>query len=407
MLNMLNQFCPCPEPFHLVPFPSAVKQPDKLKAWIRCVNRQSWLPNPDTRICTEHFLDDHPYPVVRLGHNNIPQQYQVPNRRPPPKRICNHLESAETQGVGMLDDSDDQYHTSTLQCKDVLKGSLSFHDYDYNWQDVGTCEGCFIRSAKISSLLDTLNQYKSTSWMSVKSPAKIDESDSMFMDSKIMMTYTGMDRITFDTIFAVVSHDAKKMRYWKGPQRTVNSIKKYTPGPKRVMKAKNEFLMAMMKLRTGLHMTILGSLFGVSPSHVSRTCFTWWRFLSHAIGSLVYNPEKYAVMATRPQAFKETPYSDVRHIIDATEIFIETPKSLELAASCWSDYKHHYTVKYLISINPNGHINYVSKGWSGRTSDNHQTKHCGFLDVVEPFDKVRNTCIKCNSLSRALFLNCY
>ena len=85
-------------------------------------------------------------------------------------------------------------------------------------------------------------------------------------------------------------------------------------------------------------------------------------FLSSVLGSLVYNPEKGAVLKTLPTAFKNPMYREVRLIVDCTEVFIETPKSLLLAASCWSDYKHHHTMMYLVSINPNGHINFISKG---------------------------------------------
>ena len=121
--------------------------------------------------------------------------------------------------------------------------------------------------------------------------------------------------------------------------------------------------MSLIKLKTGLNETSLGSLFGISQSQALRTVFTWFRFLGKVIGSLVLKPQKDAVLASRPKAFHDPPYRDVRHIIDATEVFIETPKSLEVAASCYSEYKHHHTAKFLISVNPNGHINYVSNAW--------------------------------------------
>ena len=126
-------------------------------------------------------------------------------------------------------------------------------------------------------------------------------------------------------------------------------------------------------------------------SQVPRTGFIWFSFLDKVIGSLVWNPQKDAVLVSCPKAFHDPPYRDVRHIIDGTEVFIETPKSLELAASCYSEYKHHHTAKFHISINPNGHINYVLNAWGGRVSDNQLTQHCGFLKVLDPFDKVNLT----------------
>ena len=43
----------------------------------------------------------------------------------------------------------------------------------------------------------------------------------------------------------------------------------------------------------------------------------------------------------------------------------------------------------MVSILPqSGFFNFVSKCWGGRTSDNHLTKNCDFVDIVEPYDSV-------------------
>ncbi|KAK2560667.1 hypothetical protein P5673_016427 [Acropora cervicornis] len=67
---------------------------------------------------------------------------------------------------------------------------------------------------------------------------------------------------------------------------------------------------------------------------------------------------------TLPKKFRKPGYSKVRHIIECTELFIETPSDPALNAATWSDYKHHHTAKILLSIIPNG----------GRTSDVHVTR---------------------------------
>lgn len=55
-------------------------------------------------------------------------------------------------------------------------------------------------------------------------------------------------------------------------------------------------------------------------------------------------------------------------------------------AQTYSQYKHHNTVKYLISITPQGVISFVLKGWGGRTSDKHVTENSGFLELLSPGD---------------------
>ena len=75
---------------------------------------------------------------------------------------------------------------------------------------------------------------------------------------------------------------------------------------------------------------------------------------------------------------------DLRHIIDCTEIFIETPSDPAIRASTWSDYKHHNTAKILASIALNGAFNFISETWGGRISDVHLTRESKFYNILEP-----------------------
>ena len=52
-------------------------------------------------------------------------------------------------------------------------------------------------------------------------------------------------------------------------------------------------------------------------------------------------------------------------IIDCSEIFIETPKDLRFQAATWSDYKHHNTCEYLVSVAPCYAITYISPVYGG------------------------------------------
>jgi hypothetical protein len=61
-------------------------------------------------------------------------------------------------------------------------------------------------------------------------------------------------------------------------------------------------------------------------------------------------------------------FTNIRCIIDCTEVFIERAASLSMQGQTFSNYKHHNTVKFLVAITPNGCICFVSKAWGGRTS---------------------------------------
>jgi hypothetical protein len=56
-------------------------------------------------------------------------------------------------------------------------------------------------------------------------------------------------------------------------------------------------------------------------------------------------PAKHVIKENLPLCFKKL-HPHVRCIIDCS--FIETPSSLGTQAQCWSDNKHHFTLKFLV-----------------------------------------------------------
>ena len=48
---------------------------------------------------------------------------------------------------------------------------------------------------------------------------------------------------------------------------------------------------------------------------------------------------------------------------------MERPSDLLAQAQVWSNYKHHSTMKFLISITPQGTVSFVSRCAGGRMSD--------------------------------------
>ena len=79
-------------------------------------------------------------------------------------------------------------------------------------------------------------------------------------------------------------------------------------------------------------------------------------------------PTPEQVAANLPSIFVEK-YPSTFAIIDASEVFIETPSDLHMQASTWSSYKHHNTAKFLVACSPNGTITYISPLHVGGISD--------------------------------------
>ncbi|XP_066934270.1 uncharacterized protein [Clytia hemisphaerica] len=172
-----------------------------------------------------------------------------------------------------------------------------------------------------------------------------------------------------------------KKRTLANPFNKVHTPKK--PGPDRKLNSVDELLLTLMKLRLGLLFEDLGDRFGVSKSCASKIFQSWIRALSLCLRSLIYLPEEENIRNTTPSRFRG--FHRLNGIIDCTEVFIETPKSLELQSATWSEYKHHNTAKILISVLPNSLISYVSEPYTGRISDKAIVNETEFLDTLPPY----------------------
>lgn len=93
-------------------------------------------------------------------------------------------------------------------------------------------------------------------------------------------------------------------------------------------------------------------------------------------------PDVEQVKSTLPLAFKES-YSNTYTILDASEIFVQTPTDLHLQSSTWSNYKHNNTAKVLVACTPNGAVNFVSDLYVGSISDVQLTKECGLIQMLD------------------------
>ena len=83
--------------------------------------------------------------------------------------------------------------------------------------------------------------------------------------------------------------------------------------------------------------------------------------------SFVFIPNIETILATTPKRYRH--FQNLIEVIDCSEIFIETPKNLELQSPTRSEYKHHNTLKFLVCVAPNSAITFVPKAYTGTISD--------------------------------------
>ncbi|XP_076314942.1 uncharacterized protein LOC143227374 [Tachypleus tridentatus] len=192
---------------------------------------------------------------------------------------------------------------------------------------------------------------------------------------------------------ATFANDDEKVKYCTGlPSYAVmmiifNQIYRYFRDTQSVSKFQ-QFILTLMRLRLDVPLQLLGYIFGLHTSTVSRIFQEVINVMNiRLVPTFVFWPERRKLRMTLPVCFREK-FSKCACIIDCFEIFIQRPSDLQARADTYSSYKSHNTVKYLIGIAPQGVIIFISKGWGGRTSDVHLTENCGFLANIIPGDVI-------------------
>ena len=181
---------------------------------------------------------------------------------------------------------------------------------------------------------------------------------------------------------------AAALHAWRGPQEEMQRTEKGMAGRERStsreLTEEEQLFSVLVRLRLGLHIDDLSARCGISAAHFSRLFTTWIVFLEKELKLLFPFPTQEAVAKYSPPQFST--YPNTRVIIDCTELFIERPSQLKVNCQTYSSYKSHSTFKALVAVSPGGVVVFVSRLWSGRSSDKQITQSCGLLDLLEKGD---------------------
>ena len=195
---------------------------------------------------------------------------------------------------------------------------------------------------------------------------------------------------TFRHVFDHLSKKATFMHYWKGVSNTfkdLSSPRDLKNSHLRSLTLEQELLLTMIRLRLALLSDDLAHRFKISISLVSYVFTTWLKLISLELKWLIHWPDRHLIRRNLTSVFCKY-YPNCCIIIDCSEIFIETPNSRNIAATCWSNYKHHSTVKYLVGTTPNGAIAYLSDCYGGKATDIFKVQNSDFLKNLLPRDQV-------------------
>lgn len=146
----------------------------------------------------------------------------------------------------------------------------------------------------------------------------------------------------------------------------------------------DQVLLTMIKLRLNLDFKDLSYRFGISPTTASTYFKAIIGTMYDRLRKMIVWPSREILNKTMPTCFTDSFGMKISVILDCFELFIEKPSDLLRSAQCWSNYKHHHTVKYLIGITPQGTVSFISEAWGGRASDKHVVINSKFLDHIIP-----------------------
>ncbi|XP_062535339.1 uncharacterized protein LOC134204542 [Armigeres subalbatus] len=148
------------------------------------------------------------------------------------------------------------------------------------------------------------------------------------------------------------------------------------------------FLMTLTKLRLNSQLTSLAHDYNVSVTTISKYFHRTLYIIYECCKWAIKPTQKSVVLRHTPDKFVKQFGSRRVYIIDCFEVMCQTPSDLKAACSHYSNYKKHETVKFLIAMNPDGTVAFISSGFAGRCSDKEIFRQSKFIDLVDEGDVV-------------------
>ena len=132
----------------------------------------------------------------------------------------------------------------------------------------------------------------------------------------------------------------------------------------------NQILLCLIRLRMNYLFKYIAYQLHISLSTVQRSFHATLNILYVKLAFLTSWPDREQLRKTMPMCFRADYQSKVVVILDCFELFRETGSGARNQVETNSHYKHHQTVKHLISISPQGSVTFISSGWGAECPTN-------------------------------------
>ncbi|KAI1899740.1 hypothetical protein AGOR_G00064870 [Albula goreensis] len=316
------------------------RDPERKQRWIAAVNREGWLPNDGSRLCSTHFISGK----------------QVKNPRSPdyvPSVFAAVSPSQETKQTSAFECSDKQQaQVEAATALLYLQGQVVDPELELD-QD---------KTESMSSLSSSDSEQPSDS--RAQSGSDVDASDGANYEEELralkeenQALKESVEKMSLTEVS--LRNDPAKVRFYTGlPNYFVFEtvmwlLSPHMKGDKSVKLSKfQQLLLTLMRLRLDLKNQDLAYRFGVQVSTVARTVHSVVNIMSTTlVPTTVFWPSREELRKNLPSAFSNT-------------------------------------LKYLIGVAPQGVVTFVSKGSPGHIGDKELAEGSGFLNKLHAGDVV-------------------
>ncbi|XP_033961151.1 uncharacterized protein [Pseudochaenichthys georgianus] len=151
----------------------------------------------------------------------------------------------------------------------------------------------------------------------------------------------------------------------------------------------DQVFMAMMKIRQNYPHLHLAQLFHCSTATERNVVNTMVHLLHRLLFKKMMStvPSRQKKQNSMPAAFQSSAFN-CRMIVDCTDIHVAAPSQMDQAKLMYSTYRGMHSFKVLISVAPNGVINFCSQLFPGSVSDKAIMQHSGILEHLVAGDLI-------------------
>lgn len=364
----------------------------RLKKWLINIRRTNTPKTKSSFLCSDHFAPEcfqkSPGGVRgRLKVDAVPTLFsftKVQTQRKAPQHRSNMAtQRQETAGL-----NSDESIANAVPLTESNEVGQSIKEAD-NSQDqslqliINELEG------KVKQLEHELKQERETrKTLEEKLNRSLFNIDNIKENDNLVRFYTGFNSYAvFTTVLNFLGREAAKQLNYTNTELVQNPPKREKQGPRRALSVENELFLLLCRYKVGLLEEDVAVRFGICQSLVSRIIITWTKFIYFRFSELDIFPTREVIEAHKPECFRNK-YNGTTVIIDATELYIETPTNPEAQQLTFSTYKNGNTLKALVGITPSGSVCFVSNLYGGSISDKEITVKSKLMDKLQYGDEV-------------------